>query len=165
MQKIWDLLTSQNIVNTNTNNKNKMSDNVEEEEEDAECIDLAEETYDIIRTIQDPEKALTLEDLEVVAENLVKVKKLKNGTTFHINIEFVPTVPHCTLASLIGLSIRAKLEENLVCNYKLDINIKEGTHDEGPQITKQINDKERTAAAMENPDVVKLVQGCILENG
>ena len=134
-------------------------------ESDAECVDLAAETYDIIRTIQDPEKSLTLEDLHIVAEELVTVKKLKNGTTFHIYIEFVPTVPHCSLASLIGLCIRTKLEENLICNYKLDISIKEDTHNDGPEITKQINDKERTAAAMENPDLVQIVQECIQESG
>jgi len=30
-------------------------------------------------------------------------------------------------------------------------------------VTKQINDKERTAAAMENPDLMKIVEQCIVD--
>ena len=68
------------------------------EEERAECLDLASETYDIIRTIQDPEKVQTLEELDVVNEELVKVTKISpRGSTFLIDIQFTPTVPHCSL--------------------------------------------------------------------
>ena len=51
---------------------------------------------------QDPEKAQTLEELEVVREELVTVKHVNGKNEYLINIEFVPTVPHCSLASLIG---------------------------------------------------------------
>lgn len=52
--------------------------------------------------IQDPEKAQTLEELEVVREELVTVKHVNGKNEYLISIEFVPTVPHCSLASLIG---------------------------------------------------------------
>lgn len=45
-----------------------------------------------------------------------------------IRIEFNPTVPHCSLATLIGLCIRVKLERHLVALFKLDIYIKQGAH-------------------------------------
>jgi len=78
------------------------------------------------------------------------------------NIEFVPTVPHCHLATLIGLCIRTKLERSLVPGQvKLDILVKEGTHDTEADINKQINDKERVAAAMENPNLKETVEECI----
>lgn len=45
-----------------------------------------------------------------------------------IKIEFNPTVPHCSLATLIGLCIRIKVLKSMVENVKLDIYIKEGAH-------------------------------------
>lgn len=45
-----------------------------------------------------------------------------------MRIEFNPTVPHCSLATLIGLCIRVKVQRNLPHNIKLDIYIKKGAH-------------------------------------
>jgi len=45
-----------------------------------------------------------------------------------IRVEFNPTVPHCSLATLIGLCIRIKLERHLSALFKLDIYIKKGAH-------------------------------------
>lgn len=45
-----------------------------------------------------------------------------------VRIEFNPTVPHCSLATLIGLCIRVKVERSLPHNIKLDIYIKNGAH-------------------------------------
>ena len=59
----------------------------------------------MIRTIQDPEKTETLEELNVVTENGVSVNLIKDDL-YLIKIEFVPTVPHCSLATLIGPDIR-----------------------------------------------------------
>jgi metal-sulfur cluster biosynthetic enzyme len=55
----------------------------------------------LIRDIRDPEKPETLEQLRVVYEEGVKVEVL-NHDTYLINIEFTPTIPHCSLATLIG---------------------------------------------------------------
>ena len=84
---------------------------------------------------------------------------------FIANIEFVPTVPHCHLATLIGLCIRTKLERTLVPGQvKLEITVKEGSHNTEQDINKQINDKERVAAAMENPNLKETVEKCIEED-
>lgn len=78
-----------------------------------------------------------------------------------IRIEFTPTVPHCSLATLIGLCLRVKLERCLLYKYKLDIFVGEGTHSIEEDVNKQINDKERVAAAMENPNLRDVVEQCI----
>ncbi|XP_057308513.1 cytosolic iron-sulfur assembly component 2A-like isoform X2 [Hydractinia symbiolongicarpus] len=114
------------------------------------------------KKLLDPEKSQTLEELLVVKEELVKVRKLREDE-YEIIVEVVPTVPHCSLATLIGLCIRVKLHEYLLCNYKLDVFIREEKHLNAGEITKQINDKERTSAAIENPELMKIVQQCIKE--
>ncbi|EFN82371.1 UPF0195 protein CG30152 [Harpegnathos saltator] len=120
-------------------------------------------TIYLLRTIKDPEKPQTLEQLDVVYEDCVSVCHCTPGGVSVIRVEFNPTVPHCSLATLIGLCIRVKLERHLAALFKLDIYIKEGAHSTEQEINKQINDKERIAAAMENPNLRELVEKCILE--
>ena len=55
---------------------------------------------DLIRGIIDPEKPQTLEDLDVVKEEDVYI--YRHEKEMWIKLEFTPTVPHCSLASLIG---------------------------------------------------------------
>ncbi|XP_011174171.1 MIP18 family protein galla-1 isoform X2 [Solenopsis invicta] len=125
--------------------------------------ELKESIYDLLRTIKDPEKPQTLEQLDVVYEDCIKVCHSTPGGVSVIRVEFNPTVPHCSLATLIGLCIRIKLERHLSALIKLDIYIKKGAHSTEQEINKQINDKERIAAAMENPNLRELVEKCILE--
>ncbi|KAF4530185.1 hypothetical protein B566_EDAN001444 [Ephemera danica] len=131
---------------------------------DKRLNDLKFTVYDHIRRIKDPEKPNTLEDLDVVFEDGIQIRTLqKNKELYIIRVEFNPTVPHCSLATLIGLCIRVKLQRSLTENYKLDIYIKKGAHNTEDEINKQINDKERIAAAMENPNLKTLVEECIKE--
>lgn len=125
--------------------------------------ELKESIYDLLRTIKDPEKPQTLEQLDVVYEDCVEILSQTPRGVSVIRIEFNPTVPHCSLATLIGLCIRVKLERHLVDFFKLDIYIKKGAHSTEQEINKQINDKERIAAAMENPNLRELVEKCIQE--
>jgi metal-sulfur cluster biosynthetic enzyme len=134
-------------------NGHSMPDGVDADE-------LAATVYDLIRDIRDPEKPETLEQLHIVYESGVIVEPLTRDTCL-IRIEFTPTIPHCSLATLIGLCLRTKLEKCLPNKHKLDINIKQGTHETAEQISKQINDKERVAAALENPNLLGLVTECI----
>ncbi|XP_071795277.1 cytosolic iron-sulfur assembly component 2A-like [Asterias amurensis] len=140
--------------------KEKTKDN-----EDENLEDVAADIYDLIKDIRDPEKPNSLEDLEVVFEEGVKVYPLKGyEDAYIIRVQFTPTVPHCSLATLIGLCIRVKLERSLPQKHKLDIYITKGTHSTEEEINKQINDKERIAAAMENPNLKELVEKCVAEN-
>ncbi|XP_062849145.1 cytosolic iron-sulfur assembly component 2A [Trichomycterus rosablanca] len=120
------------------------------------------EVYDVIRTIQDPEKPNTLEELDVVNEKCVEVQDLGDDE-YLIIIRFSPTVPHCSLATLIGLCLQVKLQRCLPFKHKLEIYITEGTHSTEEDINKQINDKERVAAAMENPNLRDIVEQCVTE--
>ncbi|XP_065334444.1 cytosolic iron-sulfur assembly component 2A [Cloeon dipterum] len=125
--------------------------------------EFKEIVYESIRTIKDPEKPSTLEDLNVVYEEGVHVSSMENSEVLLVKVEFNPTVPHCSLATLIGLCIRAKLLKSMVDPFKLDIKIKEGAHNTEHEINKQINDKERIAAAMENPNLRSMVEQCVQE--
>ncbi|XP_028410679.1 cytosolic iron-sulfur assembly component 2A-like isoform X2 [Dendronephthya gigantea] len=117
---------------------------------------------DLIRDIRDPEKDQTLEELNVVAENMIRVRKT-GCDEYLVNISFTPTVPQCSLATLIGLCVRVKLNTTLSWRHKLDIYLTKGTHNSEIEINKQINDKERVAAAMENPNLRKIVEDCLKE--
>ncbi|XP_027140607.1 cytosolic iron-sulfur assembly component 2A isoform X2 [Larimichthys crocea] len=76
------------------------------------------EVYDVIRSIRDPEKPNTLEELDVVTEKCVEVQELGEDE-YLIIIKFSPTVPHCSLATLIGLCLQVKLQRCLPFKHKL----------------------------------------------
>mmetsp|Transcript_11027 Transcript_11027/g.26979 ORF Transcript_11027/g.26979 Transcript_11027/m.26979 type:complete len:276 (+) Transcript_11027:169-996(+) len=84
-----------------------------------------------------------------------------------VEVTFKPTSPVCSLATLIGLAIMHKLREEIptVDGFpKVGIQILEGSHNSGEAVTKQLNDKERRYAAMENPDIAHAVKtACRLE--
>lgn len=189
------------------------------------CAPLCAES---IRDIRDPEHPNTLEELSVIDRSSVTVTESTPGTGLSwgtVSIAFTPTVPHCSLASLIGLSIRAKLDTDGILTlasappsvgttsgaggeplspsvlagvdgrgllvatpdgpapttavngvdgsprdgaprppsryYKLDVSVAPGTHASAAEITKQLNDKERCAAALENPNLQRMVAGCM----
>lgn len=158
--KIKDGILPDRVMDTAQDFDAKVRCEITEKDE----VELKESVYDLLRTIKDPEKPQTLEQLDVVYEECVNICQPTPNGTYVIRVEFNPTVPHCSLATLIGLCIRVKLERNLVMLFKLDIYIKEGAHATEEEINKQINDKERIAAAMENPNLRELVEKCILED-
>jgi len=132
---------------------------VDSEDDVREAID-ANEVFDLLRSITDPEHpTTTLEQLGVVSADQIKV------TGDHVDIQFTPTVPHCGMATLIGLSVRVRLLRSLPSRYKIDLNVKEGTHQSESAVNKQLNDKERVAAALENPALLKVVNGCLSTAG
>lgn len=45
-----------------------------------------------------------------------------------MEVLFTPTIPHCSMATLIGLCIRVKLLRSLSLRYKIDVRIFPGTH-------------------------------------
>lgn len=83
---------------------------------------------DFLRTIRDPEKPSTLEDLKVVYEEGIFVKEPTADKVPVLRVEYNPTVPHCSLATLIGLCIRIKIQRSIHHPVKLDIYIKKGAH-------------------------------------
>lgn len=119
------------------------------------CI-TTEDVYNLLRNINDPEYPLKLEQLHIVQEEFISIDQDKK----FIKVEFAPTIPHCSMAILIGLCIRVKLQRSLPMSYKVDIFIRPGTHVSELQINKQLNDKERIAAALENEKLLLIVDRC-----
>jgi metal-sulfur cluster biosynthetic enzyme len=115
------------------------------------------EIFDIIRNLQDPEHPLTLEELNVLDIESVKLDNRKSLC----QIQFTPTIPHCSMATLIGLSIQVKLLRSLPKHFKIEVSIKPGTHASEAAINKQLGDKERVAAALENVHLLQVVNKCL----
>ena len=116
-----------------------------------------QEVFEHIRNLNDPEHPLTLEQLNVVSLNNIIVLDSENI----VHIRFTPTIPHCSMATLIGLCIRVKLLRSLPRRFKVYIEISPGSHQSEDAITKQLNDKERVAAALENSHLLEVVHKCI----
>jgi len=115
------------------------------------------EIFDLIREINDPEHPLTLEQLNVVTEEQIIVDDEKNK----VEVMFTPTIPHCSMATLIGLAIRVKLLRSLPERFKVDVMIRPGTHASEVAVNKQLADKERVAAALENSHLLEVVNQCL----
>ena len=114
--------------------------------------------FDLIRSINDPEHPLTLEELNVVTESQVVISK---EPTSCVHIYFTPTIPGCSMATLIGLSIKVQLLRTLPAHFKCCIEITPGTHNSEHAINKQLADKERIAAALENPHLMQVIDQCL----
>lgn len=127
---------------------------------------------DLIAPISDPEHPLTLGSLSVV-----NLPDIHLSPTFPdkgaalplttLTVLVTPTITHCSLATVIGLGVRVRLEQALPPRFRVDVRIKEGTHSTAEQVNRQLGDKERVAAALENGTLMgvlrKMLEGC--ENG
>ncbi|KAI1761815.1 hypothetical protein GGR53DRAFT_454753 [Hypoxylon sp. FL1150] len=143
------------------------SDDTESDDEfTAEPID-EQEVYDLISTISDPEHPLSLGQLAVVNLPDIDITPSPSVTAdpnalTRVLVKITPTITHCSLATVIGLGVRVRLEQALPPNYRVDVMIKEGSHSQDDQVNKQLADKERVAAALEN-DTLKGVLDKMLE--
>ncbi|XP_029377312.1 cytosolic iron-sulfur assembly component 2B [Echeneis naucrates] len=128
-----------------------------EEDEDVHDPIDDREIFDLIRSINDPEHPLSLEELNVVEQDRVKVNDVEST----VGVEFTPTIPHCSMATLIGLSIKVKLLRSLPDRFKINVHITPGTHASEEAVNKQLADKERVAAALENSSLLEVVNQCL----
>ena len=67
------------------------------------------------------------------------------------------------MATLIGLSIRTRLLRTIPPKFKISVTITPGTHIAETAVNKQLADKERVAAALENKFLLNVIDQC-LEN-
>ncbi|CAX40782.1 conserved hypothetical protein [Candida dubliniensis CD36] len=152
-------------IDDTSSSSSSLEEEEEEEDNDFDPID-EQEIFDLIATISDPEHPLTLAQLAVV--NLSDIKVINNhhgdggdgdgdGGISEVLIKITPTITHCSLATLIGLGIRVRLDRSLPSRYRIKILIKEGTHQSENQVNKQLNDKERVAAACENDQLLNVI--------
>jgi len=115
------------------------------------------EIFELIRGVRDPEHPLSLEELNVVRAEAIHVDDERS----RIKLFFTPTVPHCSMSTLIGLCLRVKLMRALPVRFKVDIYVEPGSHVSEQQVNKQLNDKERVAAALENGHLLQTVNKCL----
>ena len=136
---------------------------VEESDSDVEEEPIDEqEIYDLIATMSDPEHPITLGSLAVLSLPDISIKPTfpsrpaSNLRT--VTVLVTPTIQHCSLATVIGLGVRVRLEESLPPRFRVDVRIKEGTHSTADEVNKQLADKERVAAALWNPTLQSFIK-------
>ena len=104
---------------------------------------------------------MTLNQLDIVHEDRVLCSQEDNLRVARVYLK--PTNPSCHLVQQIALSIYCKLEENLLDfeSLKLELLLEEDSHSDIGGVQKQINDKERVCAALENEDIRKFIDKLI----
>src|SRR6201996_4101525 len=122
----------------------------------------AQEIYDLIATMSDPEHPITLGSLAVVSLPDISINPTipnrPNSNLQTVTVLITPTIQHCSLATVIGLGVRVRLEESLPPRFRVDVRIKEGTHSTADEVNKQLADKERVAAALWNPTLQSFIK-------
>ena len=109
---------------------------------------------------------------QLILKSLIDKRPFK-----HVKIFWKPSEPTCGFATHIGLAIRMKLDKelNLSEKIKFDLFIKAGGHRQYKMskfltlvlitnkniVNKQINDKERIAAARENEELMSFLESLI----
>jgi len=133
-------------------------DHDSDSEEEDSTIDQ-QEVFDLLRSITDPEHPLTLEALKVISKDQITV----DGN--RVSVEYTPTNPGCGMANVIGLAIMVRLLRSLPPRFKINISMTPGSHQSVDQVTKQLNDKERVAAAMEVEALMDSINTCLASAG
>lgn len=94
-----------------------------------------------------------LQDVHLASPHTVKRSALSR-----VLVELTPTVTHCSLATVIGLGVRVRLQQALPPSYRIEVKIKKDTHNQAEEVNKQLADKERVAAALENPNLMSILK-------
>ncbi|VVT57747.1 uncharacterized protein SAPINGB_P005849 [Magnusiomyces paraingens] len=160
-EDLSDLSASEDDDDDNTEIDGKDLETSTDNTSQTDPID-AQEIYDLISTINDPEHPLTLGQLAVV--NLPHIYVTDTGRRddmAEVFVEITPTITHCSLATLIGLGIRVRLERALHPRFRILIKVRPGTHQSEKQVNKQLNDKERVAAACENEQLLGVISNML----
>ncbi|EFX89488.1 cytosolic iron-sulfur assembly component 2B-like [Daphnia pulex] len=156
-------MTSKGIENVNPQlftKKTKREITSEEEDESVEDPIDEREIFDLLRDINDPEHPMSLEELNVVQITNIEVDDKKSS----VKVFYTPTIPHCSMATLIGLSIKVCLLRSLPPRFKVEVNISPGSHASEEAVNKQLADKERVSAALENSNLLEVVNQCLVKS-
>jgi len=131
-------------------------------EDPVEPID-AQEVFDYLKDVSDPEHPLTLSQLAVVNLDHIQVidSRPPLSSESRVIVEITPTIPHCSMATLIGLCVRVRLERALPSRFRIDVKVRQGTHQSENQVNRQLADKERVAAACENEQLMSVLAGML----
>ena len=123
----------------------------------------------LLNEIKDPEFPYHISNLDILSIEKVLIQNFILNQNIYITVIIAPTYKMCTLSSFIGLSI-----ENLLYNkaigkllndyfpqgwsWKYSTFIPPKFHLKGSVISKQLNDKERISAAMENFSIRNIIK-------
>jgi len=131
-------------------------------DEEREEID-EQEVYDLISTISDPEHPLSLGSLGVVTLDDIAIfaPTSPRSRISTVRVLITPTTSACSLTTVIGLGVKVRLVNALPPRFRVDVRIKEGTSKTADEVNKQLGDKERVAAAMENRSLVNVVNNML----
>ena len=130
------------------------------DDEDAGREEIDEqEVYDLISTISDPEHPLSLGSLGVIklSDITIRPPASPRSRITTVTVLLTPTTSACSLTTVIGLGVKVRLVQALPPRFRIDVRIKEGTSNTAGEVNKQLGDKERVAAAMENRSLVGVV--------
>jgi len=118
-----------------------------------------QEVYDLISTISDPEHPLSLGSLGVVTLDDTKIVHPTSARSkiSTVTVLITPTTSACSLTTVIGLGVKVRLMQALPPRFRIDVRIKAGTSNTAGEVNKQLGDKERVAAAMENRNLIQVV--------
>lgn len=130
----------------------------EGEDETREDID-EQEVYDLISSISDPEHPLSLGSLGVVTLADISIVRPTSPRSriSTVTVLLTPTTSACSLTTVIGLGVKVRLLNALPPRFRVDVRIKEGTSKTADDANKQLGDKERVAAAMENRSLISVI--------
>jgi metal-sulfur cluster biosynthetic enzyme len=127
--------------------------------------------FELIRDVKDPEHPHSLEQLNVVCKEDIEIGQIDDPEILcreglpidYIDVTFTPTVPHCSLAGIIGLCLKTVLDKYIE-NYWIRIFVKKETHTNYIALNKQLNDKDRVMAALENEGLMEVINECTMNN-
>lgn len=122
--------------------------------------------------IIDPEYPILIIDLEILKLESIIIKNKIFSQLVSYEISFFPTYGQCKLAPLLGISIimsilkkstlkKAFKQTNKKWSLNFKIILTNKNHTAGENITKQLNDRERLSAALENSSIRLSVLKCM----
>lgn len=126
-----------------------------------------ESIFQLLRGIKDPEHPYTLEQLNIITMDDIRILDLEDSGVICVSgqpiktveITFTPTVPHCSMAGIIGLCIVYQLTKYLK-NSHITVKIKENAHNAYHALNKQLDDVDRVLAAFENEGLMEIIEDC-----
>ena len=125
--------------------------------------------FSLLIEIRDPEFPYQLSQLDILSIEKILIEKYILNQNIYITVTINPTYKMCTMSSVIGLSIENILYNKITgillnehfpqgWNWKYCTNIPHTLHVKSSIITKQLNDKERISAAIENVSIRNIIK-------
>lgn len=130
--------------------------------------EVTEDTvFELLRDIKEPEHSFSIEQLGVIKKEYINIDIITyEGVGIDvgypikfIKVVFKPTIPHCSMAGIIGLSIKLLLQ-NFIKGYEIKVTVLKDSHVNWEMISKQLNDKDRVLAASQNHSLMSVIRDC-----